>query len=173
MADLPNATSPGPRSPVIRVIDCHVARPGERGEWEFLLLRRASNKLYANTWRMVGGKIDAGESAWRTCLRELREETGLRPQRLLSVPCINRFYEWQADRINDIPVFVAVVDSGATPELDEEHRHFEWLQVGPAIARLPWPGQRDGLRAAAALLQDDGPLPGFLEVDITAEFVTP
>lgn len=158
--------TPGPRNPVIRVIDCHIARQTKEGSYQFLLLQRSSTKIYANTWRMVGGKLESGETAWQGCLRELSEETALMPLRLLAVPFLNRFYEWQADRINDIPVFVAVVGAEEDPTLDEEHTRFEWLALDEAVSRLPWPGQRGGLKAAAALLQDTGPLPDFLEVTL-------
>ncbi|MEY2937048.1 MAG: hypothetical protein RL033_7797 [Pseudomonadota bacterium] len=165
MSDAPRA---GSRSPVIRVFDCHLARPAPAGGYEFLLLRRASHKIYAGSWRMVGGKLATDEAAWQACLREIAEETQLPVQRLLSVPYVNRFYEWQHDRINDIPVFVAVTRGGANPVLDDEHSDFEWLSIETALERLPWPGQRDGLRSAAALLQDGELLQGFLEVPLSS-----
>jgi dATP pyrophosphohydrolase len=145
-----------------------VARPAAAGGHEFLLLRRASHKIYAGSWRMVGGKLAPEETAWQACLREIAEETRLPVARLLSVPYVNRFYEWQHDRINDIPVFVALTRAGADPVLDDEHSDYEWLALETALERLPWPGQRDGLRAAAALLSDGELLQGFLEVSLPA-----
>ena len=153
-----------PRSPIIRVFDCHVARPALDGAFEYLLLQRSSQKVYAGTWRMVGGKLHADETAWQACLRELGEETQLPVERLLAVPYINRFYEWQHDRINDIPVFVAVTSQAADPVLDAEHCAAAWLPLGEALARLPWPGQREGLQAADALLKDDLALHAFMEI---------
>lgn len=175
-------TSPTPRSPVIRVFDCHIARPAGvssesrvagvsnesrtvGGGYEFLLLRRSASKIYAGDWRMVGGKIEAGESAWQACLRELAEETGLSPKRLLTVPYLNRFYEWEADRVNEIPVFVAVVEE-SEPQLDDEHDGHEWLGPEAACARLAWPGQREGLRAALALLTENEALQRHLEIPL-------
>lgn len=160
------AASTGPRSPIIRVFDCHIARQSPESCFEYLLLQRASNKIYANSWRMVGGKLREAETAWQACLRELEEETQLPIQRLLSVPYVNRFYEWQHDRINDIPVFVAVVPAGTDPVLDAEHTAFRWLPLAQALERLAWPGQRDGLRAADALLREGGALQSFLEIPV-------
>jgi 8-oxo-dGTP pyrophosphatase MutT (NUDIX family) len=162
----PGPAPAGPRSAVIRVFDCHVARATDNGRYEYLLLRRASHKIYANSWRMVGGKLHADETAWQACLRELAEETRLSPSRLLSVPYVNRFYEWQQDRINDIPVFVAVVAPGVDPVLDEEHTDFVWLDLKAALERLPWPGQRQGVEAANELLLHGELLQNFLEVDL-------
>jgi dATP pyrophosphohydrolase len=156
----------GPKSPVIRVFDCHVARPIAEGAYEYLLLQRSSHKLYANTWRMVGGKLKVDETAWQGCLRELEEETRLPVERLLCVPYVNRFYEWQHDRINDIPVFVALTERAAEPILDDEHSAFAWLRLDSALERLPWPGQAEGLRAADALLRTGQPLQEFMEVSL-------
>ena len=156
----------GPRTPVIRVFDCHVARETSGGAYEYLLLRRASHKIYAGTWRMVGGKLTAEETAWQGCLRELEEETRLPVARLLSVPYVNRFYEWRHDRINDIPVFVAVTRRGENPVLDDEHSDYAWLSPDSALQRLPWPGQREGLHAANTLLLQGHALQEFMEVSL-------
>jgi dihydroneopterin triphosphate diphosphatase len=156
----------GPRTPLIRVFDCHVARPIAEGAYEYLLLERSSHKLYAKTWRMVGGKLKDDETAWQGCLREIEEETRLPVARLLCVPYVNRFYEWQHDRINDIPVFVALTERGAEPILDDEHSAFAWLRLDSALERLPWPGQVEGLRAADALLRTGQALQDFMEVSL-------
>jgi dATP pyrophosphohydrolase len=156
----------GPRNPVIRVFDCHVARQSGDDAYEYLLLQRSSHKIYADTWRMVGGKLHETETAWEGCLRELAEETRLPVERLLCVPYVNRFYEWRHDRINDIPVFVAITSSGVDPVLDEEHSAFIWLPLESALDRLPWPGQSDGLRAADALLRTGHVLQQFMEVSL-------
>ncbi|MEC7946055.1 MAG: NUDIX pyrophosphatase [Myxococcota bacterium] len=142
------------RHPVIRVFDCHVARPAAGGGLEFLLLHRAPGRIYAGDWRMVGGKLEGEETAWQACIRELQEETGLVPSRLFTVPFLNRFYEWSHDRVNEIPVFLALT-SGTDPTLDGEHDDFAWLSPAETARRLPWPGQRGGLDAAATLYADE------------------
>lgn len=115
---------------------------------------------------MVGGKLRSEETAWQACLRELAEETQLPVARLLCVPYVNRFYEWRHDRINDIPVFVAVVHAGKGPVLDDEHSDFAWLELEAALAKLAWPGQREGLVAASVLLTEGHALQEFMEVSL-------
>jgi dihydroneopterin triphosphate diphosphatase len=166
-------TAPGPRSPIVRVFDCHIVRQSPSGSLEYLLLKRAFGKLYEGTWRMVGGKLKPEETAWQACLRELSEETQLRPLKLFVVPYLNRFYEWQHDRINDIPVFVVTVPPGSDPVLDAEHSSWLWASEAEALARLSWPGQREGLRAAGVLLQTDSQLVDFLEVPIPTGITPP
>lgn len=155
-------------TPVIRVIDCHVTCLDERRERLWLLLRRAAGKAYAGDWRMVGGKIAEEEPAWFAALRELREETALQVLEFFTVPYVNQFYEWQHDRLNAIPVFVAVV-AHTEPQLDAEHAEAGWFTTEEALKRLPWPAQRQGLAAASQLL--DGPHPSMrdhMRIDVQA-----
>lgn len=138
--------------PIVRVIDVYPYRLGDGGA-EFLLLRRAAGVAYAGAWRMVGGKIEPGETAWQAALRELAEETGRVPLRAWTVPSVNAFYEWQTDRLNLIPAFAAELD--ADPVLDREHDAFAWLPPAEAAARPVWPEQQRLLRLVADLLARD------------------
>jgi 8-oxo-dGTP pyrophosphatase MutT (NUDIX family) len=144
------------RHPVIRVIDCHVARPTSEGSdtYEYLVLLRGPGRVDEGRWRIVTGKIEASEAVWQAARREFQEETQLPLTRLLVVPYVSRYYEWEHDRLNDIPVFLAVTEPGATPILDAEHVDFRWATRDEALDLLVWPGQRDGLSAADLLLTD-------------------
>ena len=55
---------------VAAVVDVYVYRSTPDG-LKHLLLRRAEGRLYAGSWRMVAGKIEEGEQAWQTAVREL------------------------------------------------------------------------------------------------------
>jgi dATP pyrophosphohydrolase len=107
---------------------------------------------------MVGGKIKSSEAAWETARRELREETGCTPVRFWTVPSVNSFYEWQADRVNLIPAFAAEV-SGEVGDvtLDDEHDRYTWLSLDDAADRLGWPEQERLLRLTDRLLRDGIP----------------
>lgn len=117
---------------------------------EVLLFRRSQNVSYAGSWRMVGGKIEDGESAWAAALRELDEETKLTPERFWTVPSLNRFYEWQHNRINLIPAFAARV-SGA-PTLNDEHDTAAWWPIEEAAEQLQWPEQQRLVRLVGQML---------------------
>jgi len=71
---------------LIRVVDVYPYRLVDESKPEFLLLRRSCGRIYAGEWRVIGGKIEAGESSWKAALRELSEETGLAPVRFWSIP---------------------------------------------------------------------------------------
>ena len=149
---------------ISRVIDCHVFML-EGGIPHYLVLRRAADVIYAGTWRMVGGKIEPGEKAWETALRELKEETGLSPQVLWSVPFLNSFYESSHDRVNIIPVFAAQVDTDQVL-LSGEHDEYQWAQFDKAEELLAWPAQKQGLRIVDEFIANPLPVEGFLRIDI-------
>ena len=139
----------------LRVVDVYPYRRVEGGTVEFLLMRRAASAVYTGQWRMVGGKIEPGETAWQAALRELREETGLAPERLWVLPSVNTFYAWTHDRVNLIPAFAARLTADPTP--DREHDAFAWLSAEAAAARLLWPEQRRLLLLADRLLREGFP----------------
>lgn len=145
----------------VRVVDVYPYRQRASGGVDFLLLRRAPAVVYAGQWRMVGGKIEPGETAWQAALRELREETGQVPERLFTLPSANLFYEWQTDRLNVAPAFAAALR--ADPTLCHEHDAFAWLVPEVAARRLGWPEQQRLLRLAHRLLEDG--VPPALHID--------
>lgn len=141
-----------------RVIDVYPYR-WQGAELGFLLLKRSAQKQYGAQWRMVGGKIKAGETAWQAALRELEEETGQKPMRFWSLPSVNLFYEWQHDRINLIPAFAAELLHD--PVLDGEHEAFGWFSLSEAMERLLWHEQRRLLALTHQILVADRVLPDW------------
>ncbi len=152
IACAPSVAQPPSAMPgsVVRVVDVYPYRESAVNP-EFLLLRRAPGTEYAGQWRMVGGKIESGETAWETAHREVTEETGHAPDRLWTLPSVNAFYEWQDDRINLIPAFAAALPGD--PVLDDEHDAFAWLPAEEAAGRLAWPEQQRLLRLADQTLR--------------------
>ena len=112
---------------------------------------------------MVAGKVHPGEQAWQTAVRELWEETGLPPASLFSLPSLNRFYEWQSDRVMLIPAFVAEVHED--PTLNGEHDAFEWIRASDAVDRLDWPEQRRLLTMANEMVVS-GRIPESLRIPL-------
>ena len=149
---------------ICRVIDCHVFNINN-GVPYYLLMRRSSGVIYAGSWRMVGGKIEEGEKAYETAIRELKEETGLTPSRLWSVPYTNNFYEASKDRINIIPVFAGEVSSQQVI-LSKEHDAYRWVRYEEACELLPWPAQIEGLRIVHEFIAGAKQVSQFLEINL-------
>lgn len=126
----------------------------EDGKPHFLIFKRSSKKIYANQWRMVGGKVQKGEERWRAALRELKEETGLEPIKFWSIPSVNQFYEAKTDTVHSIPAFAAEIEKNAQIKLDEEHTEFKWIGIEEVEQYIPWPEQRRLMRLTCDILTD-------------------
>lgn len=122
-------------------IEAHIIRELEE-KIEFLLLKRSSHQWFPNLWQMVSGKIKDGEKAYESALREIREETGLKPEKFWIVPNVSSFYLNEDDAINLVPVFLAKVSKDSKVNLSSEHSEFQWVDSKEAIRLLSWPGQR-------------------------------
>jgi len=138
---------------LVRVIDAYVFRKTEEG-LRFLILKRSSTKLYEHLWQGVAGKIEDGETAHQTAIRELNEETGLEPKRIFVADHVSRFYESYGDRINLVPVFGIEVDS-MDVILSEEHSEYKWVTVEIALEHLVWRGQKVGLQVVNDMVIDN------------------
>lgn len=135
---------------ISRVIDAYVFKE-TISDFKFLLLKRAETKIYEHLWQGVAGKIEKGETAVETAVRELEEETGFTPTRMFVADHVSKFYESHHDRINLVPVFgIEVKDSGVT--LSKEHSEFKWVSYDIAVKTLVWKGQKEGISAVHDML---------------------
>ena len=133
-----------------RFVDCHVFRLRPDGLDEWLVLRRAPHIHLGGTWQMVSGHLEPGEKAYECALRELEEETGLRPLHFYQASYVNRFYLAASDEIVLSPVFAAQVEPSAEVRLSGEHTDHAWVAYEEAVRRYPWPGQRKAIEVIRA-----------------------
>lgn len=123
------------------LIEAHIFRKAGNN-LEFLLLRRSDNEIYPGLWQMVSGSIDGNEKAFQTALREIKEETGLTPEKFWTVPNVNSFYSSTQNEICMIPVFAALVTDEVEVVISNEHSEFKWAGLSETLKLLAWPGQR-------------------------------
>lgn len=135
----------------VRVVDVVAFRPVERG-WQVLALRRGLDTRCPGSWEMVHGKVEQGESLPAAAQRELFEETGLKPERLLSIT-MHPFYLAANGTVQIAAVFAAVVAPDAPVVRGEEHDKHAWLTVSQARRRFSWPHERRHLDDAYTLLR--------------------
>jgi dATP pyrophosphohydrolase len=109
---------------------------------QYLIIKRRSSYL-VNTWQMVSGKIEKGEKAWEAALREIKEETGLRPDRLYSADEVELFYEVSQNCINIVPIFVGFIDMDQAVKLSDEHCEYKWISPDEAVKYLSFENQAD------------------------------
>ncbi|MBO6793414.1 MAG: NUDIX pyrophosphatase [Balneolaceae bacterium] len=141
-----------------KLIDVYIYRLNS-GIPEFLLLLRAKKKIYANQWRMVGGKVEANEAYWQAALRELKEELDVFPSVFWTIPSVNTFYEASLDQIHQIPAFAAEIPDSASINLDDEHTEYRWVKVTEIDTMIAWPEQKRLIRLTDQLLRNQQILP--------------
>lgn len=146
------------------LIEAHVFRI-KKEEIEFLLLKRSENENYGGIWQMVTGSIDQNEKAFDTAIREIKEETGLIPQKLWVVPNVNSFYSPDKDELIMIPVFAALVINDAVV-LSSEHSEYQWTDKEKAKALLAWNGQRKSVDTIYQYFKSENPVLYFNEINI-------
>lgn len=144
----------------VSLVDLYVLRPAGAGI-EVLVLRRGVGQRCGGAWEAVHGHIEPGETPLNAALRELREETGLGPDRVYNLSRLESFYQHRLDEVALIPVFVAFVAAGAPVTLSPEHDRFEWLPLESGRVRLAWPRERRALEDVGTLLAAGDA--GFLE----------
>lgn len=145
------------------LIEAHVFRK-HNNEIEFLLLKRSESENYGGIWQMVTGSIDENEKAFDTAIREIKEETGLTPQKLWVVPNVNSFYSPDKDQLIMIPVFAALVNNDSVV-ISSEHSEFQWVDKEKAKSLLAWNGQRKSVDTIYQYFKSENPVLYFNEIN--------
>jgi len=134
---------------VSNVIDVYAFRRNGT-QVEFLLLKRSQGRRLAKTWQAVHGRIEPGETAVQAALRELKEETALRPSGFWQLEFVNTFYLAAEDALLMCPCFAAEIDPATEIVLSDEHTAFRWEPSARAQEGYMWPGQRHAVHEIMA-----------------------
>jgi dATP pyrophosphohydrolase len=147
------------------LIEAHIFRIS-KNNIEFLLLKRSPGEIYPGLWQMVTVSIEKDESGYMAALREIKEETGLTPEKFWVVPNINSFYAHKNDEIFIIPVFAALVGGDSKVVLSGEHSDYQWVSKDTACKMLAWPGQRTSVEVIADYFINEKYYLNFVEISI-------
>ena len=147
------------------MVQCHVVRQ-TRNTWEFLQLLRAAGRYMAGTWQIVSGSIENEETAWQAALRELAEETALRPAEFYKLDMVDTFYIAGIDTMYHAPVFCAIVSSDANVTLNDEHTQFRWVDLAAAELHVTWPSDARAIREISRDIPQDSPAKPYLRISL-------
>lgn len=106
--------------------------------WQFLILKRSEKESYGGYWGFMTGGKKGGETVAEVVVRELKEETGLKPNSMWATEYLVQFYEPEYDSIWILPLIVAVVDEDEVITLSEENSEYRWLKATKAKHLVSW-----------------------------------
>ena len=129
----------------MKQIDSYIYRKTDKGP-VYLMLKRSPGKYYEHFWQGVAGKIEKGETAVQTVVRELKEETGKEPFKIFVADHIASFYNAKYNQIFMVPIFGIEVESPEV-QLSAEHSEYKWVPFEEALNLLTWKGQKEGLKS--------------------------
>ena len=134
------------------------------GGIQFLCLRRAAHRNLAGVWQPVTGKRRLGERAAAAALREVREETGVEPNRMWALERPSIYFDAATDQLHLLPLFAAEIGASERITLSDEHDAFRFLSGTRAGARYLWDGQRLGVKAVLRQIVRSPALARALEI---------
>ena len=133
-------------------------RPGEGG-WLVAAIRPGGKP--EGLWALPKGRIDPGEAAEATAVREVEEETGARGESLGKLGDVKYFYARGGARIFKVVSFFLVrYTDGELGDISEAFRHevadVQWLPLDEAPRLLAYKGEREMAQKAIARLAETG-----------------
>ena len=125
------------------------------GRWVVAAIRPGGKP--PGTWALPKGRIDEGERAEATALREVAEETGAHGESLGKLGDVKYWFVWEGERVFKVVSFFLVrYAGGRLGDVPEEHRHevaeARWLPLAEAPALLAYRGEREMAEKAIAML---------------------
>ncbi len=153
---------------ISNMIEAHVFKESKDGI-EFLLLKRSEGEIYPGLWQMVNGSIEQNEKAYETALREIKEETGLVPEKFWTAPNVNSFYSHEKNCMMILPVFAAKVNGKIPVKICEEHCDFKWSKPEEAKKLLAWQGQRKSVDIITQYYLKEIDFLNFIEIEINLQ----
>lgn len=140
------------------LVECWVFRvPAPDASPEFLLIRRAADRIFAGLWQCVTGGLEPGERVPAAALREVEEETGLGPaviEGFYDLDQTYEFYDEGTDAVVTAVAFAVRVQPDAKPHLSPEHDAYRWANRHEALALAVWPAYAESIERIERRLLD-------------------
>ncbi len=129
------------------------------GRWMLAAIRPAGKP--AGLWALPKGRIDDGEKAEQTALREVAEETGAHGTAVQKLGDVKYWFNWHGERVFKVVSFFLVRYSGGRlGELQEEMKvevaDVQWLPLDDAPRLLAYRGEQQMAQKATAVLNELG-----------------
>lgn len=145
------------RPDLVAVWVYRVPDPAEPERIEILLLRRSADRPLPGLWQCVTGSIEPGERVALAAVRELAEETGLRPDDIegfYDLDLVSQFHWPDVDGVLSEVVFAVRARPDTEPVLSHEHDAHVWVDPASAVRQAVWPAYREAIERVAGILPE-------------------
>jgi 8-oxo-dGTP diphosphatase len=95
---------------------------------EILILKRQNSEVYNDLWDVPGGKLEEGDSLLEAITREIKEETGLKLEKIIAVLSSSKFQGQASDK----PIIfrnIYLVKANGDVVISSEHVEYKWIKV--------------------------------------------
>lgn len=125
----------------------------QEGRVQVALVGRTAHEV----WGLPKGTPSDGESMEQTAMREVGEETGLRPRLVEPLGSIQYYFVARNTRFHKVVHFYLMeAVGGDVSQHDHEYDVCEWFDLDEAIERLTYPNETEMLRRARERLLGSG-----------------
>jgi dihydroneopterin triphosphate diphosphatase len=152
------------------LVECWVFRvsPEPGGALEYLLIKRAEDRIFPGIWQPVTGGIEEGERVTAAALREVEEEVRVGRadiEAFYDLDQIGSFFAEDADVIWNSVIFAVRVPSTVEPRVSGEHVDLRWAHRAEAERASVWPAYRASLELIE-MIAADPELAHWFELDL-------
>jgi bis(5'-nucleosidyl)-tetraphosphatase len=114
-------------------------------------------------WQLPKGKIEGGERAEPTALREVEEEGGVKTKIVADLGKITYFFSEEGERVAKQVRFFLMEFTGGSPDShDHEVEKAEFLEYGKVLKNLSFDNEKEILEKAKKTLEEQERQPSLL-----------
>ena len=122
------------------------------GRPSFLILKRRSDVILADSWQLISGKLLKGERILKAFIRQVVQKTGQRPVKMYKIDRVNVFYDDYYDTVMVVPAACCQLADKQVRLNEALHTGFAWITAEDAGKFLEWSTQIECVRGVEACL---------------------
>ena len=125
--------------------------------WEVFLIHQYSRIGNNSYWVFPKGHPEAGETPKQTALRELKEETGMEVEKLLTEPSFIAEYSFVFDKVmikKTVEFFIGVTTEQEYKLQEDDVKEAGWYSLDAALDRIDYQNTKSMFTAARKFIEE-------------------